>query len=79
MLSKDTCAEKEISPRNCNDRPTNNYIDINALDCIDRKVLGLNKIEENRSMYPHLGIDNYQHSQKTHLYLTRAINFPIMI
>ena len=63
VLSKDTCAENKISPRNCNDRPTNNYIDVNALDCIDRKGLGLNKIEENRSMHPHPGVDNYQCNQ----------------
>ena len=63
VISKDVGAENKILPRNCNDRPTNT-----ALNYIDRKGRGWNKIEENRSMHPHPDIDNYQYNQDTFMF-----------
>ena len=61
MLSNNRFVEREISPRKCNDRHTNNYIDRNAPM--------LKMPEENRSMHPHPFIDNiYQHNQDTFLF-----------
>ena len=61
IFSEDICTESEISPRNCNDRNTNN--------CIDRNVLRSKRIEENRSMPPHPFNDNDdQNNQDTFLF-----------
>ena len=50
ILNKDIYAERNVSSSNWNNRTTNNHIDKNRLSYIDRKLIGLNKIEQTKHM-----------------------------
>ena len=66
ILNKDVCAERNVSSGNWNDRITNNHIDKNGLSYIDRKLIGLNNIEQTKHIHTHSGVDNYLYNDNIH-------------